>query len=174
MSGPRQDGMFNDEAELEMFDMVATDIGNIVQVHGKLWKLRAGASVDPVHTDLTQERYRGPFEVIMSADQGFEKTLSVDADTGLEATRESEVWITRSECERVGYGEPRTGDVLAIILERLPEPYYFYIQKAEQEGRLPQGRAFVMYRLEIRTMSKKDPMDVVENGDTCYRGRRID
>lgn len=174
MSDPKQEGMFNDEIELEMFDMVANDLPHLVQVHGKLWKRRTGAGVDPVHSDLTTEKYRGPFDVILSAPDSLSRMLAVDSTTGLEATREGEIWITRKECERIGFGFPQTGDVVSFLLERLPDAYYFYINNVHQEGRLPQGRAFVMFKLELRYMSKRSPEDVVEDGETCYNGRRID
>lgn len=170
--------MFNDAVELEMFDMTAHDMARLVDIPARLYKKRKGASVDPVHGDFRQELYTGPFEIVANAEEGFAKTLTVDAESGFEATRESEIWVTRKETERVDYGFIETGDVISFLLERRPTPYYFFVQNAHDEGRLPQGRAFVMWRLEIRFMSKFDPEDAVEaeEGEPCITddGWRID
>ena len=131
--------------------------------------------MDPVHQDFNRELYLGPFDIVASATEGFSKTLSVDPDAGLEATRDSEIWVTRKECERVEYGFIQTGDVIVIFLERQAAGYYLYIQNAHQDGRLPQGRAFIMWRLEVRFISKANPEDML-SGDPCVTkiGRRID
>lgn len=167
--------MFDDALELEFFDQVANDLPHQMEVRAQLWKKRIGADVDPVHQDFNRELYHGPFDIVASADQGFAKSLSVDPDAGLEATRDSEIWVTRKELERVDYGPPEIGDVIAIFLDQLPSAYYLYIQNAEREGRLPQARAFVMWRLEVKYMSKADPEGAL-SGDPCViqTGRRID
>lgn len=168
------EGMFDDEIELAMFDMVANDLPNLVRVLGKIWKLKPGMSVDPDHTDFLQERYVGPYDIVITCEDSPDKTVSMDPDQGLETTREVELWLTRLECERVGYGFPKIGDVVAFRLERLPEPLYFQVYNVSDDGRLPQGRAFVMFRLECRYISRQDISDVVGEGDLCWNGRRID
>jgi len=170
--------MFDDELELEMFDMVADDVINGVDIPSQLWKKRTGANVDPVHDDFKRELYTGPYDIHANAVQGFDKILSMDADAGFSAVRESEIWVSRRECERSGFGFIETGDVIAFLLERQPRPYYFFIQNAHQTGRTPQGRAFVMWKLEVRSISRYDAEDVVKNeeGEPCItrQGRRID
>jgi len=170
--------MFDDALELEYFDSVAEDLIYGVDMPALLYKKRLGADVDPIHGDFNRELYKGPYEIKANATESFAKTLTVDADAGLEATRESEIWVSRKECERVGFGRIETGDVIAFLLERLPSGYYFFVQNAHDEGRLPQGRAFIMWRLEIRYISKFDPEDLVDKGEdepcVVRHGRRID
>lgn len=172
--GGASEGLFDDALELEMFDDVANDLPNLVQCRAQLWKRRTGASVDPVYHDFNKEEYIGPFEIVATADQGFAKMLSMDPDAGLEITRESEIYVTRKELERVEYGFPETGDVILFLMDRI-DPYSFYIQNAHQEGRLPQGRAFIMWRFEIKYISRADPSDIID-GEPCVTktGRRID
>jgi len=168
------EGMFDDEIELGMFDLIANDLPNLVRVQGRLWKLRPGAAVDPDHTDFLQEKYVGPYEVVVTCDSSTAKSLTMDPDQGLEATRDVELYVTRLECERVGFGFPKTGDVISFLLERLPGPLYFDIQNVHDEGRLPQGRAFVIFRLECKFVTHNDPSTIVGDGETCWSGRRID
>ncbi len=170
--------MFDDALELEMFDSVAEDLIHAVDIPALLYKKRPGADVDPVHSDFNKELYKGPYEIHANATEGFSKTLTMDSDAGLEAIRESEIWVSRKECERIDFGFIETGDIIVFLLERLPSAYYFFIQNAHQTGRLPQGRAFIMWRLEIRYISKFDPKDLVEDGEDApcitRHGRRID
>ena len=179
MSGSgSQSGMFDDALELEMFDMVAEDLIHGVDIPAILWKKRGGADVDPIYGDFNKELYKGPYEIHANATDSFSKMLTVDSDAGIEATRESEIWVSRKECERVDFGFIESGDIICFLVERLPSAYYFFIQNAHQTGRLPQGRAFIMWRLEIRYISKFDPEDLVDGEEDApcitKNGRRID
>lgn len=143
----------SDDRELALYDKIACEPAEATGQRAEFYPLRKAVNYDPVLGENYEKMQMGPYE-LMVALTDYAENSTTDSDEGTTTEREITFWMCRKHAEDVGAPEPEKGDVIAIFMKRLPEPWWFDIVHVERKGYLPGSATFVQW--EMRGMRRTE------------------
>jgi len=156
------------DCERALFDCITSEHVNIIGTSIAYYTQNISQSiVDPVYNEPVKRAWLGPY--LLKAFVTLAKTTGV-AMEGLSSQFDGELWLPRSECERVNMLAPSETDIVRVwdtpyyntefAVDGFDIPgagLYFAITDVQEDGTLFDNPSFVGFKCTLRRTTQQTP-----------------